>query len=74
VSAGPKVRWGILGAGGTARTVEADIAASPASVVGAVAPRDAARATHLAAALGADRAYSCYEALVADPDVDVGCV
>jgi len=71
VSAGPKVRWGILGAGGIARTVGADIAASPASVVGAVASRDAARATHLAAALGADRAYGSYEALVADPDVDV---
>ncbi len=71
MSAGPKVRWGILGAGGIARTVGADIAASPASVVAAVASRDAARATHLAAALGADRAYGSYEALVADPDVDV---
>lgn len=71
MSAGPKVRWGILGAGGIARTVGADIAASPASLVGAVASRDAARATHLAAALGADRAYGTHEALVADPDVDV---
>jgi predicted dehydrogenase len=70
VSLSPKVRWGILGAGGIARTVGADIASSPASVVGAVASRDAARATNLAAALGAARAYDSYEALVADPDVD----
>jgi predicted dehydrogenase len=71
VSAAPKLRWGILGAGGIARAVGADIAASPASVVGAVASRDAARAADLAAALGADRAYGSYEALVADPDVDL---
>jgi predicted dehydrogenase len=71
VSAGPRVRWGILGAGGIAHTVGADIAASPASVVAAVASRDASRSASLAAALGAGRAYGSYEALVADPDVDV---
>ena len=71
MSAAPKVRWGILGAGGIARTVGADIASSPGSVVAAVASRDAARATFLAGALGADRVYPSYEALVGDPDVDV---
>lgn len=71
MSAAPKVRWGILGAGGIARTVGADIAASPASKVWAVASREAARATQVAAALGADRAYGSYEALLADPRVDV---
>ena len=71
MSAAPTLRWGILGAGGIARAVGADIAASPASVVGAVASRDAARAADLAAALGADRAYGSYEALVADADVDL---
>jgi predicted dehydrogenase len=71
VSAGPRVRWGILGAGGIARTVGADIAASPGSLVAAVASRDAERAANLAAALGAGRVYDSYEALVADPDVDV---
>ncbi len=65
------MRWGILGAGGIARTVGADIAASPTSHVAAVASRDHARAANLAAALRADRAYGSYEALVADPDVDV---
>jgi predicted dehydrogenase len=69
VSAG--VRWGILGAGGIARTVGADVAASPGSIVAAVASRDASRASLLAGELGADRSYGSYEALVADPDVDV---
>ncbi len=71
MSATPAVRWGILGAGGVARTVGADVAASPGSVVAAVASRDPGRATQLAGALGARRAYGSYEALVADPDVDV---
>jgi predicted dehydrogenase len=71
VTARPKVRWGILGAGGIAHTVGADIAASPASVVAAVASRDASRSASLAAALGAGRVHDSYEALVADPDVDV---
>ncbi len=65
------LRWGILGAGGIARTVGADIAASPGSAVAAVASRDAARAAILAGELGADRSYGGYDALVADPDVDV---
>ena len=65
------VRWGILGAGGVARTVGADIAISPGSAVAAVASRDAARAAGLARELGAARAYGSYEAMVADPDVDV---
>jgi predicted dehydrogenase len=71
VSGGRKVRWGILGAGGIARTVGEDIAASSGSAVAAVASRDAARAAELAASLGGGRAYSSYEALVADPDIDV---
>jgi len=71
VSAPPRLRWGIIGAGGIAHTVGADIAASAGSVVAAVASRDAARAGSLAAELGSARAYGSYEALVADPDVDV---
>jgi predicted dehydrogenase len=71
VSARPKLRWGIVGAGGIARTVGEDIAASPGSVVAAVAARDASRAAGLAAHLGAARSYGSYEALVADPDVDL---
>lgn len=65
------VRWGILGAGGIAATVGADIAASPGSVVAAAGSRDGARASALAARLGAPRAYGAYAELVADPDVDI---
>lgn len=65
------VRWGVLGAGGIAATVGADVAGSPGSVVAAVASRDAARARDLANRLGAPRAYGSYDELVADPDVDV---
>jgi predicted dehydrogenase len=65
------VRWGILGAGGIAATVGADVAASPGSVVTAVAARDLGRALGLAERLGAARAYGSYDELVADPAVDV---
>ena len=65
------VRWGILGAGGIAASVGADVAASPGSVVAAVASRDLDRAVVLADRLGAARAYGSYDELVADPGVDV---
>lgn len=65
------VRWGILGAGGIARTVGTDIAASPESIVQAVAAREPARARALAADLGASHGYGDYARLLADPAVDV---
>lgn len=65
------VRWGILGAGGIAATVGADVMASPGSTVAAVASRDLDRAVALAERLGVARAYGSYDELVADPDVDV---
>jgi predicted dehydrogenase len=65
------IRWGILGAGGIAATVGADIAASPGSVVSAVAARDATRAAAFAAEHRIERSYGSYAELVADPDLDV---
>ncbi len=65
------VRWGLLGAGGIAGTVGADIAASPHSEVAAVGARDLDRARRLADRLGAPRAYGSYAELVADPELDV---
>jgi predicted dehydrogenase len=65
------IRWGILGAGGIAATVGADIAATPGNVVHAVGARDGDRAATLAAALGAATSYGSYADLLADPDVDV---
>lgn len=65
------LRWGILGAGGIAATVSADIAASPGSVLAAVAARDASRAAAFATSHGVARSYGSYAELVADPGVDV---
>jgi predicted dehydrogenase len=65
------VRWGILGAGGIAGTVGAEIAAMPGNEVAAVGARDADRAAALARRVGAPRSYGSYAELVADPDIDV---
>jgi len=65
------VRWGIVGAGGIAATVGADINASEGSRVVAVASRDLGRASALASRLGAPQAYGSYRALMVDPTVDV---
>lgn len=65
------LQWGIIGAGGIAATVGADIAASPGSAVAAVASRSIERAESLARDLGAVRAYGSYSELAADPHIDV---
>jgi predicted dehydrogenase len=65
------IRWGILGAGGIAGVVGADIAATPGNEVVAVGARSARRAAALADQLGASRFYGSYDELVADPDLDV---
>ncbi len=65
------VRWGVLGAGGIAATVSADIAATPGNALAAVGARDADRAAAFAAAHGVARSYGSYAELVADPGVDV---
>jgi predicted dehydrogenase len=66
-----QIRWGILGAGGIAATVGADVAASASSRVVVVGSRDLGRARALAGTLGAPRAYGSYDELVIDPGVDV---
>src|SRR5689334_8995066 len=65
------IRWGILGAGGIAGTVGAEIAATPGNEVVAVGARDLDRAAALANELGGARPYGSYAELVADPDLDV---
>jgi len=61
------LRWGLLS---TARINDALLGAGNADVV-AVASRDAERARAYAEAKGIRRAHGSYEALLADPDVDV---
>ncbi len=67
-----KLRWGVLGAANIA--VKAMIPAIRDSAelgeVVAIASRDRARATAVAADLGIPRAHGSYEALLADPEVD----
>jgi len=65
------VRWGVLGAGGIAATVSADIAATPGNELAAVGARDGDRAAAFAEKHGVARSYGSYDELVADPDVDV---
>ena len=65
------IRWGVLGAGGIAGVVGADIAATPGNEVVAVGARALDRAAGLAEQLGAPRSYGTYDELVADPDLDV---
>ena len=61
------MRWGLLS---TARINDAILGAGNAAVV-AVASRDAARARAYADARGIAKAYGSYDALLADPDVDI---
>jgi predicted dehydrogenase len=65
------VRWGIVGAGGIAAALAADIARTDGHEVAAVAARDADRAAQLAQRYDAPRSSGSYEELYADEDVDV---
>jgi predicted dehydrogenase len=65
------IRWGILGAGGIARTVSQDIAGTDGHVVAAVGARDADRAAAFAADFPGARGFGSYDELVDDPEVDV---
>jgi predicted dehydrogenase len=65
------IRWGIIGAGGIADAVCRDITLTGSNVVAAVAARDGGRAAQFAARHGAERSYFSYQALVADPEIDV---
>jgi xylose dehydrogenase (NAD/NADP) len=60
------VRWGFLGAGNISRALARAVHAADGAVLAAVGARDEARA----AALGPERAYPGYEAVLADPAVD----
>jgi predicted dehydrogenase len=63
--------WGILGAGGIAAKFIGDLKLLPNARLYAVGSRSALRAEAFAAAHGIPKAYGTYEALVADPAVDI---
>ena len=65
------IRWGVLGAANIAvRTVVPAIQRSQSGVVSAIASRDIVKARRAADALGIERAYGSYDALLEDPDID----
>ena len=65
------VRWGILGAGGIASSLAADISRTDGHIVAAVAARDADRAAEFARRYDAPRSFGSYDELYADDEVDV---
>ncbi len=64
------LRWGVLGTGWVAHMMTADLVAN-GFTVSAVGSRGQASADAFAAEFGIPTAHGSYEALVADPDVDV---
>ncbi|WP_413451490.1 Gfo/Idh/MocA family oxidoreductase [Georgenia phoenicis] len=66
----PPLRWGILGAGGIARTFARQVPAHSSGRVVAVGSRDGAKAGAFAQEHGITRSHAGYDALVADEDVD----
>ena len=67
----PVLRWGVIAPGGIARAFVAALQARTRQEVRAVASRSAERAASFARDFGVPAAYGSYEALVADPEVDV---
>lgn len=67
----PALRWGILGTGWIADRFVASLRGHTRQVVTAVGSRSRGSAERAATGWGVDRAHGSYEALVADPDVDV---
>jgi predicted dehydrogenase len=69
--AAPPVRWGILGPGGIAAAFTHAVTRHTRGQVVAVGSRSRDRADRFALEWGIPRAHASYEALVADPQVDV---
>ena len=65
-----QLNWGVLGAGGIAKTFVADCKAAGINMA-AVASRSLEKAQQFASDAGIDVAYGSYEELVADSNIDV---
>jgi len=71
MTAGKKVRWGVLGAARIAmKKVIPAMQQGEWSEVVAIASRDRVKAEEAAATAGVSRAYASYEALLADPEIE----
>jgi len=65
------LRWGVLGPGRIARTFASDLAFTDEGIITAVGSRSASSADKFGDEFSIPNRHSSYEALVADPDVDV---
>ena len=65
------LRWGILGAGNVSRQFALSLKGVQGATITAVAAREQARADAFASILGIPKAFDNYEAMVADPEVDI---
>ncbi|MEI6169016.1 MAG: Gfo/Idh/MocA family oxidoreductase [bacterium] len=65
------IRWGILGPGRIAKKFALGLQSVPDAKLVAVGSRTPGKAEALAAEFGAPRVHASYEALAADPEVDV---
>lgn len=65
------LRWGILGAGNVSRQWALSLLPVAGATITAVAAREKARAEAFAANVGIEKSFDNYEAMVADPDVDI---
>jgi len=64
------LRWGLLGAGGIAKTFTRDVRAAGAGIIVAVGSRDASRAEAFGEELDVARRYGSYEELASDEEVE----
>ena len=65
------LRWGVIGTGGIAQSFAADLTFTESSRVAAVGSRHIDSANRFADEFDVPNRHASYEALVADPDVDV---
>jgi predicted dehydrogenase len=68
---GPVLRWGIIAPGHIARSFATGMRRHTDQLITAVASRSPERAASFAADFAVERVHATYEALVADPEVDI---
>jgi hypothetical protein len=68
---GKTYNWAILGCGKIARKFSSDLKLLPNARLYAAAARDLQKAQAFAGEMGFEKAYGSYEAMLADPEVDV---
>jgi predicted dehydrogenase len=68
---GRTIKWGILGCGGIAHKFASDLRLVDDAVLVAAGSRNEEKAKAFATRFGLEKSYGSYEALAADPDIDV---